>query len=135
MEASLDCLEVLTSGVARRLENWAEDVWSDTRRLARLSGSEDTGSTRPRLGRGAMVVVVGLSAAVLPPTSLVVSRYLEAAEMAAAVRPTVAISIWRVLMMLSAVMIGLRASALTIGLRALLGRVEAAPCATEDEAP
>ena len=107
MEASLDCLED-GSGVARRLENWAEEVWSDTRRLARLSGSEDTGSTRPRLGRGAMVVVAtGLSAAVLVPTSLVVSRYLEAAEMAAAVRPTVAISIWSVLMMLSAVMIGL----------------------------
>jgi len=38
--------------------------------------------------------------------SLVVSKYLEAAVMAAAVRPTVAISICRVLMMLSAVMIG-----------------------------
>ena len=38
--------------------------------------------------------------------SLVVSRYLEAAVMAAAVSPTVAISICSVLMMLSAVMIG-----------------------------
>ena len=94
-----------------------------------MSGREDTGSTRPRLGRGAIVVVAaGLSAAVLvpAPTSLVVSRYREAAEMAAAVNPTVAISIWSVLMILSAVM---------IGLRALLGRVEAAPCASEDEAP
>ena len=36
------------------LENWAEEVWSETRRLARLSGSEDTASTRPRLGRGAI---------------------------------------------------------------------------------
>ena len=38
--------------------------------------------------------------------SLVVSKYLEAAVMAAAVRPTVAISICSVLMMLSAVIIG-----------------------------
>jgi hypothetical protein len=117
MEASRDWRDD-DSGVTRRLENWAEDVWSETRRLARLSGSEDTASltdsTRPRLGLGAITCVLcieatGLSGICLCPLSLVVSRYLEAAVMAAAVSPAVAISIWRVLMMLSAVIIGFRA--------------------------
>ena len=101
MEASRDWRDD-DSGVTRRLENWAEDVWSETRRLARLSGSEDTASltdsTRPRLGLGAITCVLciettGLSGICLCPMSLVVSRYLEAAVMAAAVSPAVAISI------------------------------------------
>ena len=57
MVASLDWRDVLGL-VVRRLEKVVEGFWSVTRRLARLSGREEMGSTRstlPRLGRGAMV--------------------------------------------------------------------------------
>ena len=95
IEANLDCLE-LESGVAKRLENWTEVVSSSAaRRLARLSGREDTesrSSTLPRLGLGAMTWLLeelSLSADVRLGISLVVSRYLVAAEIAAAVKPKV----------------------------------------------
>ena len=72
---------------------------SAARRLARLSGREETesrSSTRPRLGLGAITWLLEelkRSADVLLGISLVVSKYLVAAEIAAAVSPTVAISI------------------------------------------
>lgn len=120
MLASRDCLDDV-SAVASRLENWADDVWSEARRLARLSGKEETGSrmsSLARLGLGAITVFCLGSG----------SRCRVAALMAAAVRPTVAISIWSVLMMLSAVMTGFLAGLVTTGsdVLTLLSR-EAAP--------
>ena len=68
-----------------------------------MSGKDDTASltasTRPRLGLGAITCVLCIEAAglsgvcLVSPMSLVVSRYREAAVIAAAVSPTVAISI------------------------------------------
>ena len=57
MVASLDWRGVLGLAVSR-LEKLLAGVWSDTSRLARLSGREEMGSTTstlPRLGLGAMV--------------------------------------------------------------------------------
>ena len=57
MEARRDCREVLGL-VLSRLEKLLLGVWSDTRRLARLSGREEmvsAMSSLARLGRGAMV--------------------------------------------------------------------------------
>lgn len=109
MEASLDWLVVGVSEVASKLVNCAV-VWSDTSKLARLSGKVEmvsTMSSLPRLGLGAMdgVCPPGLSAAALILPA--VSRCLVAAEIAAAVSPAVAISICRVEMMESAVTMGL----------------------------
>ena len=114
MEASLDWLLLAVSGTESKLVSWAV-VWSDTSKLARLSGKVEmvsTMSSLPRLGRGAMAGLLlllgcplGLSAAAL--TLPAVSRCLVAAEMAAAVKPAVAISIWSVEMIESAVTMGL----------------------------
>ena len=57
MVASLDWREVLGL-VLRRLEKLLVGVWSDTRRLARLSGREEmvsAMSSLARLGRGAIL--------------------------------------------------------------------------------
>ena len=57
MEASLDWREVLGL-VLSRVEKLLVAVWSETRRLARLSGSEEmvsAMSSRAKLGRGAML--------------------------------------------------------------------------------
>ena len=57
MVASLDWREVLGL-VLSRVEKLLVAVWSETRRLARLSGSEEmvsAMSSRAKLGRGAML--------------------------------------------------------------------------------